>query len=333
MSGTTFPFVEANASVPLQIGAPIPPGSTASGNVEDKQPAEGVKLRFARVYVSNISFHSRIHRIREFFSTVAPVLWVEPIMNSARQWRGAVVVEYHTVQDAAKAIEALNGKTLDGRALFVREDRDGPSQTSTTATTARQRLTAGPRHAVCSAGNPPPETSADVSPVSCQVRSGNTVRETGCRVYVGNINYSTDWRRLKAHFMQVGIVEFCDVFVDSVSGRPLGCGIVKFTTPQDAAKAIETLHNSVLDGRPILVREDREDVSLARNQLTRHESATGMNPSLDPSFPLQPLHSPDKRSRAAVPIAPPNSKRTGDELAQSGSAPSQSGSFCWNPYK
>lgn len=41
-----------------------------------------------------------------------------------------------------------------------------------------------------------------------------------------------------------------------------GCGIVEYETPQEAARAIRELADSELQGRPILVREDREDRDL-----------------------------------------------------------------------
>ncbi len=42
------------------------------------------------------------------------------------------------------------------------------------------------------------------------------------------------------------------------SGRSKGCGIVEFAAAEQAAAAIERLHNTQLNGRPIFVREDRE---------------------------------------------------------------------------
>lgn len=41
-------------------------------------------------------------------------------------------------------------------------------------------------------------------------------------------------------------------------GRSKGCGIVVYQNPRDAARAIRELQNSELHGRPIFVREDRE---------------------------------------------------------------------------
>jgi RNA recognition motif-containing protein len=42
-------------------------------------------------------------------------------------------------------------------------------------------------------------------------------------------------------------------------GRSKGCGIVEFATADDASQAVLTLNDTELKGRPIFVREDRED--------------------------------------------------------------------------
>ena len=47
--------------------------------------------------------------------------------------------------------------------------------------------------------------------------------------------------------------------MENRTGRSQGCGVVEFHSIQDAQNAIATLHDSELDGRKLLVREDRED--------------------------------------------------------------------------
>lgn len=42
------------------------------------------------------------------------------------------------------------------------------------------------------------------------------------------------------------------------NGRSKGCGIVEYSTPEEAQKAVETLSNQELMGRLVYVREDRE---------------------------------------------------------------------------
>lgn len=87
----------------------------------------------------------------------------------------------------------------------------------------------------------------------------------GKRCYVGNLSWRTSWQDLKDHFRQVGNVVFAEVMMEPGSERrSKGCGIVEFETPEEAARAIVELHDSVLEGRKIMVREDREDYELKR---------------------------------------------------------------------
>ena len=56
--------------------------------------------------------------------------------------------------------------------------------------------------------------------------------------------------------------------------RSKGCGVVAFRTPEEAKTAIETLNHTMLDGRSIFVREDREDAEL--KALVQGEGCEGL---------------------------------------------------------
>jgi RNA recognition motif-containing protein len=58
------------------------------------------------------------------------------------------------------------------------------------------------------------------------------------------------------HFLQAGPVVFTRVFTRP-DGRSKGCGIVEYTSAEDARAAIEMLNESTLRGRQIAVRENR----------------------------------------------------------------------------
>ena len=49
-------------------------------------------------------------------------------------------------------------------------------------------------------------------------------------------------------------------------GRSKGCGLVEFTSSQDARNAIATLHDTTINERPIVVRQDKEDTGAGRGQ-------------------------------------------------------------------
>jgi RNA recognition motif-containing protein len=70
---------------------------------------------------------------------------------------------------------------------------------------------------------------------------------------------------------QAGEVLHAEVICES-NGRSKGCGIVEFSTPEEAQKAITTLTDSELLGRLIFVREDRETSSGAATGSQGHRS-------------------------------------------------------------
>merc|ERR1740129_2703286 len=89
-------------------------------------------------------------------------------------------------------------------------------------------------------------------------RGGNTA--VGCRVFVGNLPYSTTWQTLKDHMRAAGNVVDCDIIAQP--GTALGSkgsGLVEYSKPSEAAKAVRDLTDTKLDGRTIFVREDREE--------------------------------------------------------------------------
>ena len=77
------------------------------------------------------------------------------------------------------------------------------------------------------------------------------------RVYIGNLSWSVTWRDLKDHMASAGEVTRADVLTGH-DGRSKGCGIVEFSTAEEASTAIATLNNTEIMGRDIFVREDRE---------------------------------------------------------------------------
>lgn len=66
-----------------------------------------------------------------------------------------------------------------------------------------------------------------------------------------------------------GEVAHAEVFTES-SGRSAGCGIVEFETSAGAENAITTLNDSMLDGRPIFVRADREEGKASSRSSSHH---------------------------------------------------------------
>ncbi|KAH8830971.1 hypothetical protein DL96DRAFT_1595036 [Flagelloscypha sp. PMI_526] len=80
------------------------------------------------------------------------------------------------------------------------------------------------------------------------------------RVYVGNLSYEVKYRDLMEFMRGAGEVLFAEVLV-TPTGVSKGCGIVEFASQEDAQRSVKELSEVALLGRPVYIREDREEQS------------------------------------------------------------------------
>mmetsp|Transcript_4109 Transcript_4109/g.13289 ORF Transcript_4109/g.13289 Transcript_4109/m.13289 type:complete len:299 (-) Transcript_4109:642-1538(-) len=196
----------------------------------------------SRVYVGNLSWHTSWQSLKDHFRQAGEVVHADVMQHDGRS-KGCGIVAFATAQEAANAIATLGETELDGRTIFVREDREAAAPRGLPAPGTRAPAPAGKFYG---GGLPAPRSPA----LAGGAAAG------GSRVYVGNLSWHTSWQSLKDHFRQAGEVVHADVMQHD--GRSKGCGIVAFATAQEAANAIATLGETELDGRTIFVREDRE---------------------------------------------------------------------------
>ncbi|GAA6051354.1 hypothetical protein JCM3770_004498 [Rhodotorula araucariae] len=81
-----------------------------------------------------------------------------------------------------------------------------------------------------------------------------------CRVYVGNLAFGVKWNDLKDFMREAGNVVFAEIML-LPNGMSKGCGVVEFSQPEEAQRAIRELSDQQLLGRPLFIREDREDTA------------------------------------------------------------------------
>ena len=76
-------------------------------------------------------------------------------------------------------------------------------------------------------------------------------------IYVGNLPYSTTNDDLRDMFAVHGQVARASVVSDRETGRSKGFGFVTMSNAAEAQKAIETLNQSEMNGRRLVVNEAR----------------------------------------------------------------------------
>lgn len=188
----------------------------------------GSDAQSRRCYVGNLSWDVAWQDLKDHMRSEGDVVFAEVMSEHDGRSKGCGIVEYATAEEAQNAITNLTDTELKGRMIFVREDRE----------------TAGGGGGSGGGGGG---------------TGGNTSRQSSS-VYVGNLAFETSWQDLKDHMRGAGNVDQANILTGD-DGRSKGCGIVLYQKPQDAQRAIRELHNSELHGRPILVREDREQGS------------------------------------------------------------------------
>lgn len=79
----------------------------------------------------------------------------------------------------------------------------------------------------------------------------------GRKLFVGNLSYNTDERRLQELFEAIGPVDSVSVVRDQMTGRARGFAFVEMQTDEGAQSAIQKLNETEVDGRRIAVNEAR----------------------------------------------------------------------------
>eukprot|EP00045_Choanoeca_perplexa_P004529 m.38924 g.38924 ORF g.38924 m.38924 type:complete len:384 (+) comp12622_c0_seq1:40-1191(+) len=193
-----------------------------------------------KVYVGNLSWGVTDDDLYALMEPAGEIIQANIKYGNDGRSRGCGIVEYATVADATNAINTLSGQEYDGRVMLVREDREA-GKAASAAKPARAQPARRQRSA--------PRAS------SLTKAYGG---EPGSTVYVGNLPWSVDEAMLNAHMSAAGTVVHAEV-LRAGDGRSKGCGVVRFSAPAEAAQAIATLHDSEIEGRPLVVREDREE--------------------------------------------------------------------------
>jgi len=77
------------------------------------------------------------------------------------------------------------------------------------------------------------------------------------RLFVGNLSFQTMENDLQDYFSQAGVVTSVNLMLDKMTGRSRGFAFVEYSTPEEAAKAVEQFHNKEFQGRVLTVNVAR----------------------------------------------------------------------------
>jgi polyadenylate-binding protein len=184
-------------------------------------------------------------------------------------------INFKNHEDAVKAVEAVNGSTVDGRELFC-----GRAQKKT-------------------------ERQAELRKKFEQLKLERMTKYQGINLYIKNLEDDINEERLRKEFGAFGKIKSIKI-VDDGKGNSRGFGFVCFTTPEEANRATTEMNGRILSGctKPLYVNL-HEPKEMRRQKLAAQYAARKQSMRVPPGGPVPqqgpgaPLGGP-----GAVPFAP-----------------------------
>ncbi|XP_023025459.1 uncharacterized protein [Leptinotarsa decemlineata] len=226
-----------------------------------------------RVYVSNIPYEYRWQDIKDLFrNQVGDVQFVELFVDDNDKPKGSGIIEFADSASVKKCMEIMQRYEVKSRKLVIKDDagvvRDKHGAIIGGGGSKRNRDNDRFRD----------DHHRDMGGSNLSLRNddgkwGNTyglsphfleslnIDAPLCnKVFVANLEYNIDKKKLKDVFRLAGRVIHIDIPCDK-DGRSRGFAVVEFDHPVEAVQAISMFHNQVLNDRTMTVRMDRANES------------------------------------------------------------------------
>lgn len=197
-----------------------------------------------RVYVGNLSYGTEWQDLKDIMREAGDVEFVDIFKGADGRSKGCAIVEYSTVKGAKNAIATLYDRDIDGRPIFVREDKE-PHRNDKVGGGGGGGNGRGIRF-------DEPVFSPN-SNMAMKIR--NNAKPNTC-VYVGNLPWSAEWQEVKDICAKFGKVERADVEQED-GGRSKGYAIVVFANAGGARKCVNELNGATYEDRELEVRLDK----------------------------------------------------------------------------
>ncbi|GAB4838712.1 poly(A) binding protein Pab2 [Ancistrocladus abbreviatus] len=234
------------------------------------------KAKFNNVYVKNLSDSTTDEDLKTVFGQYGTITSAVVMKDADGKSKCFGFVNFENPDDAAKAVEALNGQKFDDKEWYV-----GKAQKKA-------------------------EREAEL-----KLRFQQSVKEAvdkyqGANLYIKNLDDSIDDDKLKELFSPFGNITSCKVMRDP-SGVSRGSGFVAFSTAEEASRALAEMNGKMVVSKPLYValaqrKEDRRARLQAQFSQIR---PVAMPPSVAPRMPLYPPGGPGLGQQIYYGQAPP----------------------------
>ncbi|KAE8100137.1 hypothetical protein FH972_018064 [Carpinus fangiana] len=234
------------------------------------------KTKFNNVFVKNLSEATTDEDLKKIFGEYGIITSAVVMRDVDGKSKCFGFVNFENADDAAKAVDELNGKAFDDKEWYV-----GKAQKKS-------------------------ERELELKGKFEQTMKEAVDKYQGLNLYVKNLDDSISDEKLKELFSEFGVITSCKVMRDP-SGISRGSGFVAFSTSEEASRALDAMNGKMVVSKPLYVAlAQRKEERRARLQAQFSQMRpVAMAPSVAPRMPIYPPGAPGLGQQFLYGQAPP----------------------------
>jgi len=248
------------------------------GHFLRKQERDGAfnTTKFNNVFVKNLSEVTTDEDLKNIFGEFGAITSAVVMRDADGRSKCFGFVNFESADDAAKAVEALNGRKHDDKEWYV-----GKAQKKS-------------------------ERELELKGRFEQSMKETVDKYQGLNLYVKNLDDSINDEKLQDLFAEFGTITSCKVMRDP-NGISRGSGFVAFSTSEEASRALDAMNGKMVVSKPLYVAlAQRKEERRARLQAQFSQMRPiAIAPSMAPRVPIYPPGAPGLGQQFLYGQAPP----------------------------
>ncbi|CAH9078465.1 unnamed protein product [Cuscuta europaea] len=188
---------------------------------QERSGANGEE-KFTNVYVKNLAETTSDEDLYNIFHKFGPITSSLVMKGANGKSKCFGFVNFEKPEDAASAVKELNGSSLNDNVLYV------------------------------SRAQKKSEREAELRSKFEQERASRFEKLKHSNLYLKNLDDSINDEKLKELFSEFGTVSSCKVMLDP-QGTSKGAGFVAFSSPEEAARAMDAMNGRLVERKPLYV--------------------------------------------------------------------------------
>jgi polyadenylate-binding protein len=215
------------------------------------------KTKFNNVFVKNLSESTAEEDLQIIFGDFGLITSAAVMKNEDGTSKGFGFVNFENADDAARAVESLNGKKVDNKEWYV-----GRAQKKS-------------------------ERELELKHRFEQSAKEAADKSQGSNLYVKNLDDSIGDDKLKELFSSFGSITSCKVMRDP-KGISRGSGFVAFSSPEEASRALSEMNGKMIVSKPLYVAhaQKKEDRRARLQAQFAQMRPIAMGPTVAPRMPM-----------------------------------------------